>query len=102
MSLATRNEVWDALPSVRFRDDRPLDLDLDETTERQLVARLFSRDFDDWSQVLSRLGFCANPIRLVGRSQTFDTRTGELVRSYGSADEALGVTFTRCGNRRAV
>ena len=101
MSLATRNEVWDALPSVRFRDDRPLDLDLDETTERQLVARLFSRDFDDWSQVLSRLGFCANPIRLVGRSQTFDTRTGELVRSYGSADEALGVTFTRCGNRRA-
>ena len=47
------------------------------------------------------MGFCANPIRLVGRSETFDTATGELVRSYGSADEALGVTFTRCGNRRA-
>lgn len=101
MSLATRNEVWDALPRMRPGEDRPLDLDLDETTERQLVARLFSRDFDDWSQVLSRVGFCANPIRLVGRSETFDMRTGELVRSYGSADEALGVTFTRCGNRRA-
>ena len=101
MSLATRNEVWDALPPVRFGEERPLALDLDPATERQLVARLFSRDFDDWSEVLSRVGFCANPIRLVGRSETFDTATGELVRSYGSADEALGVTFTRCGNRRA-
>lgn len=101
MSLATRNEVWDALPPVRFGEERPLALDLDPTTERQLVARMFSRDFDDWSEVLSRVGFCANPIRLIGRSETFDTHTGELVRSYGSADEALGVTFTRCGNRRA-
>ncbi len=101
MTLATRNQVWTALPPVQFDEERPLDLDLDATTERQLVARLFSRDFDDWSEVLSRVGFCANPIRLVGRSETFDTRTGELVRSYGSADEALGVTFTRCGNRRA-
>lgn len=101
MSLATRNQVWGALPPVRFGEDRPLALDLDPTTERQLVARLFSRDFDDWSEVLSRVGFCANPIRLVGRSETFDTATGALVRSYGSADEALGVTFTRCGNRRA-
>ena len=101
MTLATRNQVWTALPPVQFDEERPLDLDLDPTTERQLVARLFSRDFDDWSEVLSRVGFCANPIRLVGRSETFDTSTGELVRSYGSADEALGVTFTRCGNRRA-
>lgn len=101
MSLATRNEVWDALPRMRPGEDRPLNLDLDETSERQLVARLLSRDFDEWSQVLSRVGFCANPIRLVGRSETFDTATGALVRSYGSADEPLGVTFTRCGNRRA-
>ncbi|HET7476861.1 MAG TPA: replication initiator [Dermatophilaceae bacterium] len=66
-----------------------------------LVARLLSRDFDDWSEVLSRVGFCANPIRLVGRSETFDTTTGKPVRSHGSADEALEVTFTRCGDRRA-
>lgn len=101
MSLATRNQVWDALPPVQFGEGKPFELDLDPTTARQLTARLFSRDFDDWSEVLSRVGFCANPIRLVGRSEIFDTRTGELVRSYGSADEALGVTFTRCGNRRA-
>ena len=101
LSLETRNQVWSSLPPMQFGEERPLDLDLDETTERQLVARLLSRDFDEWSQVLSRVGFCANPIRLVGRSETFDTTTGALVRSYGSADEALGVTFTRCGNRRA-
>lgn len=101
MSLATRNRVWDALPPVRFGEGRLLDVDLDPATERQLMARLFSRNFDDWSEILSRVGFCANPIRLVGRSDTVDTRTGELIRSYGSADEALGVTFTRCGNRRA-
>ena len=101
MSLATRNEVWDALPPLRFGEEHPLDLDLDATTERQVLALLLSRDFDHWSAASSRVGFCANPIRLVGRSETFDTRTGALVRSYGSADEALGVTFTRCGNRRA-
>jgi hypothetical protein len=101
VSLATRNEVWDALPPLRFGEEHPLDLDLDETTERQVLALLLSRDFDHWSAASSRVGFCANPIRLVGRSETFDTRTGALVRSYGSADEALGVTFTRCGNRRA-
>lgn len=101
MSVATRNQVWDALPPVRFGVGRPLELDLDASTERQVMARLFSRDFDDWSEAISRVGFCANPIRLVGRSETFDTRTGDLVRSYGSAEEALGVTFTRCGNRRA-
>ena len=98
MTLATRNQVWTALPPVQFDEERPLDLD--PTTEGQLVARLFSRDFDDWSEVLSRVVF-ANPIRLIGRSEAFDTRTGELVRSYGSADEVLGVTFTRCDNRRA-
>ena len=55
MSLATRNQVWDALPPMRFGEERPLDLDLDETTERQLVARLRSRDFDDWSQPCGHL-----------------------------------------------
>lgn len=59
---------------MQFDEERPLHLDLDPTTERQLVARPFSRDFDDGSEVLSRVGFCANPIRLVGRSETFDTQ----------------------------
>ena len=101
MSPTTGNQAEPWPPLLRSGEDRPLELDLSEIAERQLLARMLSRDYDDWSQALSRVGFCANPIRLVGRSETFDTRTGDLVRSYGSADEALGVTFTRCGNRRA-
>ncbi|TQJ52183.1 replication initiator [Phycicoccus sp. SLBN-51] len=100
MSRAGCTDIVDA-PALRPGEDRPLELNLDEIAERQLLARMLSRDYDDWSQALSRVGFCANPVRLVGRSEMFDTSTGELVRSYGSGDEALGVTFTRCGNRRA-
>jgi hypothetical protein len=101
MSPEIRTEVRDVAPPLRPGEDRPLELDLDEVAQRQVVARLISRDYDDWSRALSEVGFCARPIRLVGRSETFDTATGALVRSYGSADEALGVTFIRCGNRRA-
>ena len=100
MSPTTRNHAEHAPPPLRSGEDRPLELDLNEIAERQLLARMLPRDYDDWSQALSRVGFCANPIRLVGRSEEFDTITGSLIRSYGSADERLGVTFTRCGNRR--
>ena len=102
MSLDSRNAVWGALPPIGDRDGRPLDLPhLDAVTQAQVVARLLSPDFDAWSVAASRVGFCAKPIRLVGRSRTFDRTTGELVRSYRSADEPTGVTFVRCGNRRA-
>ncbi len=101
MSLTTRNQVWAALPVLQPGEERPLDLPgLDANTQAQVVARLLSPDFDAWSVAASRVGFCANPIRLVGRSDTFDRHTGELVRSYASADEPSGMTFVRCGNRR--
>jgi len=102
VTQATRNQVWSALPPIGERDDRPLDLpELDAQTHAQVVARLLSPDFDAWSVAASRVGFCAQPIRLVGHSRTFVKTTGELVRSYASADEPTGVTFVRCGNRRA-
>ena len=102
MSLTTRNQVWSALSVLEPGAGRLLDLaHLGADTQRQLVARLLAPDFDAWSAAASRVGFCANPIRLVGRSDTIDRRTGELVRSYSSAKEAAGVTFVRCGNRRA-
>ena len=102
VTQATRNQVWSALPPIGERDDRPLDLpDLDAATHAQVVARVLSPDFDAWSVAASRVGFCAKPIRLVGHSRTFDKVTGELVRCYASADEPTGVTFVRCGNRRA-
>ena len=101
MSPTTGNQAEHGPPLLRSGEDRPLELDLSEIAERQLLARMLSRDYEDWSQALSRVGFCAYPIRLVGRSEAFDTTPGALIRSYGSADETLGVTFTRCGYRRA-
>ena len=47
--------------------------------QRQVRDRLLSRDFDAWSEALARVGNCAHPIRLHGRSQTVDTGTGEIV-----------------------
>jgi hypothetical protein len=45
---------------------------------------------------------CARPIRLVGSTTRVDTSTGEVVGSYGSADELDGHTYVRCQNRRAA
>ena len=85
-----------------FSDMAGLDLPaLSERTARQLCDRLVSRDFVAWSEALARVGNCAHPIRLQGSSQIVDKVTGEIVSSYSSADEPLGVTYVRCGNRRA-
>jgi hypothetical protein len=81
----------------------PLDLgNLDAATEKQVIARLLSRDFDAWSEAASRVGHCARPVRLHGSSQTVDTRTGEVLGSVSSSDSALGVLHVRCGNCRAA
>ena len=83
-------------------EERGLDIpDLAPDVEAQLVARLLSPDFREWSTTVSRVGFCAHPVRLVGRTDIFTKATGELVRSYSSSDEPAGVTYKRCGNRRA-
>jgi hypothetical protein len=91
------------LTNVPPPEDRPLEIaDLAPDVEAQLVARLLSADFREWSTTVSRVGFCAHPVRLVGRTDTFTKATGGLVRSYSSSDEPSGVTYTRCGNRRAA
>ena len=83
-------------------DSSGLDLPaLSAQTARQVCDRLVSQDFDAWSEALSRVGNCAHPIRLLGSSQTVDKLTGEIVASYSSSDEPLGITYVRCGNRRA-
>ena len=83
-------------------DSAGLDLPAMSThTARQVRDRLLSPDFDAWSEALARVGNCAHPIRLHGSSQTVDKLTGEIVASYSSSDEPLGITYIRCGNRRA-
>jgi hypothetical protein len=69
--------------------------------QRQLADFIGSPDFDGWSEALAGVGNCSKPIRLVGSSQTIDATTGEVVGEYSSADEPLGVTWVRCGDRRA-
>ena len=40
MSLATRNQVWDALPPVQFGEGKPFDLDLDPQGVRDVYSAL--------------------------------------------------------------
>jgi len=68
---------------------------------QQIGDLLASSDFDAWTEALDRVGNCALPIRLHGHSDTVDRSTGELLSTYASAQEPLGVTRVRCRNRRA-
>ena len=109
MSQATRAVVADVLPALfpaafpgwSEPEASPAELrPLTGLAVRQVGDLFHSGDFDAWSEALARVGNCAHPIRLHGHSQTIDTATGEIVGSYSSSQEPLGVTHVRCGNRR--
>lgn len=109
MSTKTRRTVAESLPVLfpellpRLGDDAPLNLPpVSADAEHQIRNRLHAPDFDAWSEALSRVGNCARPIRLHGTSQTVDAGTGEVLSSYSSSTEPLGLTYVRCGNRRAT
>ena len=81
--------------------DGGLDLGvLSPAVEAQVVDRIVSPQFDAWAETAARVGHCARPIRLHGSSQRIDTLTGEVLSTYPSCDEPLGLTHVRCGNRR--
>jgi len=85
-----------------FREDVGLDLPaLTPRLEEEVIARLISPGFPDWAATAARVGHCAKPIRLRGHSTTIDAATGEVLSTFSSADEPLGVLHVRCGNRRA-
>ena len=67
----------------------------------QLQRMFTSNQFMPFVAALARVGNCAHPIRLRGSSTRIDPATGEILSSYASSDEPLGVTYIRCGNRRA-
>lgn len=52
-------------------------------------------------EAISRAGFCAHPIRLVGGSTTVERATGAVVEEFSSESLPFGSAFVRCGNRRA-
>lgn len=71
---------------------------LDESVAR----RLRSAEYDRWMHNVASTGYCHNPVRLVGSSTTLHEESGEVLSEYSSTSEPDGVTFTRCGNRRAT
>ena len=108
MSTRTRSHVAATLPHV-FPDvfagaNQATFLDLPPVTARtreQVSDLLVSPDYDARTEALVRVGNCAHPIKLRGRSETVDTTTGEIISTYTSEQEPLGLTHVRCGNRRA-
>jgi hypothetical protein len=53
------------------------------------------------SDVERRVRGCSRPIRLVGSTTRVLKATGEVIDRYRSADELDGITYVRCGDRRA-
>ena len=45
---------------------------------------------------------CTRPVRLVGATSLVDRGTGEIRPVYSSSSELDGITYVRCGNRRAA
>jgi hypothetical protein len=74
---------------------------LSDRGARDLRELVVSGRFDVFADQLARVNNCARPVTLIGGNQRVDTRTGEVLSSYSSADEAGGVTRIACGNRRA-
>jgi hypothetical protein len=68
----------------------------------EATNRLRRPDFDRWMDQASSTGYCAQPVRLVGYSETYDAVSGEHLSTYASTGEPDGVTYVRCGNRRAA
>jgi hypothetical protein len=82
-------------------EDAPLAIPFSPVVERDLRDLVVSGRFHAFADALFRVGNCARPIRLRGTSDRIDAATGEVLSSYDSASEPLGVTHVRCGNRRA-
>jgi hypothetical protein len=94
----------DETPSRRLPPKRPSPLDgrmrpglLGEIVERAADPRAYAA----WQRQVAGTGYCAAPIRLVGRTRCVHETTGELADGLDSADEPDGTLLVACGNRRA-
>ncbi|KAK1180891.1 replication initiation protein [Streptomyces sp. NBS 14/10] len=81
---------------------RPLDLrHVASLALRDLIELAHLPDFARVHDQISRVRGCTRPVQLVGTTQTLDTTTNAVLRSYSTADEPTGRLLTACGNRRS-
>ncbi|MGL5827642.1 MAG: replication initiator [Nocardioides sp.] len=72
-----------------------------------IAARFADGSWRAYADTAEAVGFCARPVRLVGRSWThqLDPVSGEIsekpVSTFSSTETPLGVLYRACGNRRA-
>lgn len=85
-----------------FGDTAPLDVaEFSSATTEALIQRITDGSFDAWADTAARVGYCAQPVRLVGSSTTVDATTGQVLDTFSSDQSPLGVVYRPCGNRRA-
>lgn len=102
MSREAVSQVWDAvIIAGALGPDWNEVLGTDQATRAQVLTHLRSPALTDWAAAAARVGYCANPVRLVGSSTTVDRITGEITSTFASTGQPGGVTYVRCGNRRA-
>jgi hypothetical protein len=53
-----------------------------------------------WAELVAQAGYCHHPIRLAGRVEHADLKTGEVRQVYDSEREPDGVLLKACGTRR--
>ena len=107
-ALEAKSAVVDALfaafphafPDSDREPDPELGIDPAALSRDDLVDWMDSGRFEPFALALDKVGACANPVQLRGSSIRVDTTTGEIVSTYSSAEEAGGVTYVPCGNRR--
>lgn len=64
-------------------------------------SRWLRSDFPAWLGQVERTGGCSRPVRLRGAAHAVDTASGDVLASYGSADQPDNTLLVACGDRRA-
>jgi len=58
--------------------------------------------YEAWASQARSARYCANPVRLAGRTDGHDPETGELTTLFASAGQPDGALLKACGQRRAT
>lgn len=77
-------------------------VEVSAATFREALDRTRRHDYRRWAEQVDTTGGCSRPVRLVGHTTKVHATTGEVASEYHSATEPDGVTYVRCGNRRAA